>query len=837
MRNKGAIYENSADIVFNDGAASVNLAYAANTDYPELPTLQVDDELVLTVTNGTEVLLEKRLPYADQSKIVDVILVAGQSNADGQGGDATLSIKPDAGTVYYNTMGNQALSTSGNKGWDSALAKTWHEETGRIVLLVKATWGGTGFPTIEDIDTGKMYTTGSRYFGLWNPDNGMPLTNTPGGLTTDPSAFKPRDCYTLAKNAYQAALASIDTSKYTIGRKIYFWNQGENENGSYTPAQYKEAFLEMHDALKTDLGLEYAGILPVRSTILSSPPTGAENTRSAETTLRLTGPRIAQYHLGATRSDVFIVADTMERWSNNATIKQWFEEKYPYGYPLGDENMPTAWSTIMASDNIHYNQYALNEFGPEAAKNMLNFIRGGGSIVDGIDLITPFGIEHIENGGTIFLPAKDGTKETGDGWNATLNGVIPVMPASSGIKGTFTLSGTTAAELTAEGLLVPKACIAGDYSTLTVSYTENGVPKTMSFRVESPIKETSVVMEIAPVFENRSAIYTLTTDDGYYYTTEWLTKKLAEIETEKGLSANTLKATMGLVPKWIDDTVNNVAGKKAGIMTWTQAQSYAALPRWGVANHTQNHTQTGFNTLSEEVLKQEINGGRATLKSYFPNEKIVGLYTPGGHNNDLIRKVASEQHFSLRVVGGSYNQLPLTDTINTTAKTMYNLVAPTVDEDTTAAEANGWVDSAISSGKGWLIECWHCVGDDVGYSPVPEAIAEAHLEYVADKAKAGQLWVTTLDEASVYAKQRLYTRLSLKTGTDVAGGKIVFGIEDDLDDILYDATLTVNITLPAGWSNATATQGGKSIPVTIANGKLSVNSLPDQGDITITKVS
>jgi len=444
-------------------------------------------------------------------------------------------------------------------------------------------------------------------------------------------------------------------------------------------------------------------------------------------------------------------------------------------------------------------------------------------------LITPFGIEHVENGGTISLPAKDGANANGDGWNATLNGVIPVMPASSGIKGTFTLSENTVSELTAEGLLAPKACLEGDYSILTVSYTENGIPKTMSFRVVSPIRETSVSIEIAPVFENRPAIYTLTTDDGYKATTEWLTKKLTEIETEAGLSANTLKATMGLVPAYM--------GVKNGVMTWAESQSYAALDRWGVANHTQNHTQTGFNTLSEEVLKQEINGGRATLKSYFPNEKIVGMYTPGGHNTELIRKVAAEQHFSLRGVAGSYNQLPLTDQTNTTSKTLYNLSAPLVIETTTVAKANEWVDSAITSGKGWLIECWHCVGNDVGYSPVPEAIAEEHLEYVAQKAKAGQLWVTTLDEASVYAKQRIYTRLSLKPGTNVAEGTIIFGVEDDLDDTLYDATLTVNITLPDGWTNATATQNGENLPVTIANGKISVNTLPGKGNITITKVS
>ncbi|MBQ3573326.1 MAG: LamG domain-containing protein, partial [Clostridia bacterium] len=178
MREKEAVYEASKTITFTDGVASAELAYEANEAYPTLPTLQEDDELVVAVTDGTDVLFEKRLAYSDPSKIVDVILVAGQSNAVGQGGSAALSLKPEADTVYYNTIGNKHLSTNGNQGWDSALGKTWYEKTGRKVLIVKAAWGGTGFPNQLNIDTNEEYAAGSKVFGYWDPDNDMPLANT-----------------------------------------------------------------------------------------------------------------------------------------------------------------------------------------------------------------------------------------------------------------------------------------------------------------------------------------------------------------------------------------------------------------------------------------------------------------------------------------------------------------------------------------------------------------------------------------------------------------------------------------------------------------------------------
>jgi len=812
MRGTEVLYSNSSDAaVFTNGAASLEVAYEVNEAYPTLPTAQEGDELLVAVTDMGETVFEKRLPFADQSKIVDVILVAGQSNAVGQGGDASISFKPAADTVYYGTMGNNTLSTSGNTGWDSALAKTWHEETGRTVLVVKAAWGGTGFPKQVEIDTGEPYSGGSDVNGYWNPDNEG---------TTD---AKPYDCYTKAKNQYEAAITSVNNAEgYTLGRQVYFWNQGCNENGSYTAAEYEAAFMELHGKFK-EWGIEYGGILPVRSSLLNF----TASTDAADTSLKLTGPRIAQYKMGEKQSDIFVVADVMERWSSNAAIEEWFAEKYAGEiFYDGQENMPASWRGLM-SDHVHYNQYALNELGVEAARGMLAHLRGQGT-ADGIDVITPGGIKHIEKGGTITLPATDG-----DDKNCTTNGVIPVMPVASGLEGTFTLSGDTAAELTADGVLVPKTAIAGDFSTLTVTYTEGGVEKTMSFRVESALVDASVEIEIASAYNNYPAIYTLLTDDGYYYTNDWLNTELARIETAKGLEANSLKATMGLVPDWMGGAT------KTGVMTWEQAQTLASNGRWGVANHTKSHNQGEFTSLTAEELSEEINGGRAALLEKFPGHKIVGLLTPGGASSELIRKTAAEEHFALRRTGASYNLLPLTQKTvfkegESESRSLYTLTAAQMRTATTESVANAYVDNAIANG-GWVVGMWHGVGDDPNaWEPVSAAVATAHLEYVADKAKAGQLWVTTYDEASVYAKQRVNTRLSLKETTDTT---IVFALEDDLGvNALYDATLTVNVTLPGGWTTASATIGGETIPSTVEGGVLTMNiKARNAGNITIAK--
>lgn len=384
---------------------------------------------------------------------------------------------------------------------------------------------------------------------------------------------------------------------------------------------------------------------------------------------------------------------------------------------------------------------------------MLAHLRGEGT-VDGIDLIADEGIKHIKNGETITLTSNQtllsvkkwnadwtALSEETESWNK--KGAIPVMPAKSGIEGTFTLSGDTVAKLV-NGVLVPQTAINGDFSTLNVAYTENGIEKTMSFRVETPFKDSSISMEIAPVYDNKSAIYNLTTDDGNAQTTAWL-------DTE--LKSRNLKATMGLV-------INHMGGENR--LTWEQAEAYVNAPDsvWGVANHTKSHHQGAegdrfYEHYTDAELDKQINGARATLRSHFPNEKIVGMYAPGGQFNEKSQAVAEKEHFSHRMAGGNtYNALPISE------NDMYYLKCWNVSSNTLDFEKlKGGLDKAIENG-GWHIEMLHGVTVNSvadGWEPVPDTAMSDYLDYVKEKMDSNQLWVTTLDEASVYAKQRLKT--------------------------------------------------------------------------------
>ena len=479
-----------------------------------------------------------------------------------------------------------------------------------------------------------------------------------------------------------------------------------------------------------------------------------------------------------------------ENWYSDTSIKAWFEAKYPDGsYP--DSDMPDSINDVWREeDSVHYKQKIHNEFGEEAANSMLDYIEGSKEC-EGISLIGQGGIKHYKDGDEILLPETS---------------VSPIIsPASNAKTAKYTLTGN-AAEMTKYNVITAKSALANDYSILTVTL-DNG--KTMTFKLYSPIIEDSIV--IAPVKDNKAAIYTLTTDDGYKATNEYLDTKFEEFG---------LVGTMGLVVNWLG---------KDEKLTVQEAQSLVSTGRWGVANHTLNHKQTEFKDLSEEELEVEIDGGREKLLEYFPSEKIVGMYTPGGATSNKIVNKVKENHIVLRKAGGGSNSLPIT------TDKMLNLNVRAIFDDTTLASMNSWINTAIAN-RQWVCEMWHGIGDDAsswGGNTTTE-ITDAHLAYVKQKMDDGMLWVTTLDEAGIYSYQRANTQINKISQSDT---EIKISITDELNDEIFDAELTINVPLPNGWNSASVTSGGNTINANIKNGVLSFNATNDISEVIITKTN
>ena len=321
-------------------------------------------------------------------------------------------------------------------------------------------------------------------------------------------------------------------------------------------------------------------------------------------------------------------------------------------------------------------------------------------------------------------------------------------------------------------------------------------------------------ISIADVYNNGKAIYSLTTDDGYAYTAAFLTDQFRNLD---------LKGTMGLVTDWMG---------REGMMTWEQAEKYVNGHNsvWGVASHTKSHQQNGFGSLNEMQMEIEIGDAYRELKEHFPNEKILAVWPPGGITSDISFKVTNKYHLiSRRTAGGAtHNYLPMIKSELT------YLAVYMVDAKSNFQTMKGWADNAVERGQ-WLVEMWHGVGDTDAASwhgNVAERDASMYLSYISKLQKEGKMWVATIDEAAAYTLEKMETKVSVLEKSE---DKIRFKLTDNLDDAIYDVPLTVNVTLPEGWEDAKATQGGKAITGKVSDGVITVNVKPDSGEVVIKK--
>ena len=433
----------SEDITFTEETASVKVSL---DDY----TPAENDKLIFTIKDNSKTYFTKWLFYEDLSKTVDILLIAGQSNAEGHMGNAEESIKSEPNTVYLNTFGNNTLSTEGIKGWAGSLGKTWHDRTGHTVIVIRAAAGGTGFADGKWIESGA--------------------------------------CYINAKNLYRNAVASVRSKTgYEIGDCVYFWLQGENEQSSWTAQQYKDAFLTLHKGFTEDFGtgtddkLTHCGILPIRSGSGDFP-----------NNLKATGVRSALYDLAAENDDITMVSSYTEYLNCDEAVMNWFGNKYKnLHYPTGD--IPLVMYNVFKDDNVHYAQKGYNELGYEAADNTLDFMNNN-KTVEGVSILSSVGIKNYKDGDDIILPKEDS--------------IVTIYPTASAKKVEYSLSDNISASLSEYGVLTPKKAFANSYSTLTVK--ADG--KEMTFKVYSPLLDESIT--IASVKDNKKAIYTFTGDDG-----------------------------------------------------------------------------------------------------------------------------------------------------------------------------------------------------------------------------------------------------------------------------------------------------------------------------------
>ncbi|MDP4133699.1 MAG: sialate O-acetylesterase [Bacillota bacterium] len=211
------------------------------------------------------------------------------------------------------------------------------------------------------------------------------------------------DSYTRSVYYMKYARKAIEDDKHYIldeSKLGYFWLQGESngfdrKNTENTMDQYMDAFMNMHNGFKQDLGIKYCGIWLVRGGVYSN------NNKD----FSMSGPRLAQIYMSNSNEDnykdIYLILNT-DIFKKDDSTKKYFEEKYSNEADFKEEfgyDMPK--TSLEVKPSLHYAQKGYNELGNEAAVNINKIFKGDTKIKEAV-LYDFDGNEIDKTAGLIF---------------------------------------------------------------------------------------------------------------------------------------------------------------------------------------------------------------------------------------------------------------------------------------------------------------------------------------------------------------------------------------------------------------------------------------------------
>lgn len=355
---------------------------------------------------------------------INVLLIIGQSNAEGADGNASLSIRCDEGMVYstyapayyYKSGFNKTFIEGENSlfsefllgdngaryvaktltsdkniagdsleyklnsltkagigkgGIDSAIADEWVRETGEKVWVVNCAHSGSSIK-------------------LWNSDYDDSNVTEAGKSDSQKNQYSEMS---YVMNAVKGTMESeITAGHYELSHYGFFWVQGESDwsldpKGQMSAFEYQMRFLNMYSSIKDDFAInnkqmEFAAIISTRTFRREYPYNGANGVYLFADTA-LNGPRLAQFYMGLAGGDcedVYLVSNAGDRWvsseiDNHDFVIKYFNDVYQgdnvsfkerFGYDFPDTMQKLHWA------GPHYTQYGYNEIGVDAVRNLLD---------------------------------------------------------------------------------------------------------------------------------------------------------------------------------------------------------------------------------------------------------------------------------------------------------------------------------------------------------------------------------------------------------------------------------------------------------------------------------
>ena len=156
----------------------------------------------------------------------------------------------------------------------------------------------------------------------------------------------------------------------------------------------------------------------------------------------------------------------------------------------------------------------------------------------------------------------------------------------------------------------------------------------------------------------------------------------------------------------------------------------------------------------------------------------------------------------------------------------------------TSERGPAWIRGKKELKRGLNIVLYHFVhaGRAEEERAANAANCEAEVRHIA--SRKDRLWVDTFDRVMKYGQERDSATLRVVENT---AGRIVFVVEDRMDDVIFNVPLTVKVRLPDGWKAVEATQGGRAVKARVvehAGARFAlVPAVPDGGEVALSPLS
>ena len=306
----------------------------------------------------------------------------------------------------------------------------------------------------------------------------------------------------------------------------------------------------------------------------------------------------------------------------------------------------------------------------------------------------------------------------------------------------------------------------------------------------------------------------------------------------------------------LSSVYNSATGevKASNYATWSELCSNG---RWKIVSHSATHTWWGLAeedgeggyTFSdnEKKLYDEVVASQTILRNLFKGQRVLTFAYPGFSAEKKLYAYENGKQSQSKILDIIYseNSRELIDETYISAR-VGNSNLPLVTDDSTVwnylaaySLSNGsvknggalqYVNRAINEGGLAVMYAHNLAIVDESmletYEYPSNTMAAYYMEsicsYVSEKVSRGILWCTHYEDAVMYIREAQTSTVSID---EIDDHSFALTLTDGMDDEIYDAPLTVKITLPDGWSGAKIATECDTIyaEAKVVNGKSVIN--------------